>query len=56
VPAVPVVPLIGAALCVYLMTKLPADTWLRFGVWLALGAVFYVLYGSRNSRLRRDVA
>jgi basic amino acid/polyamine antiporter, APA family len=56
VPGVPVVPLIGAALCVYLMTKLPADTWLRFAVWLALGAVVYVLYGYRNSRLRREAA
>ncbi len=56
VPWVPVVPLVGAALCVYLMTKLPAETWLRFAVWLALGAVIYVLYGFRNSRLRRDAA
>jgi basic amino acid/polyamine antiporter, APA family len=56
VPLVPVLPLIGAALCVYLMTKLPAETWLRFAVWLALGAVVYVVYGYRNSRLRRDAA
>jgi basic amino acid/polyamine antiporter, APA family len=53
VPLVPVVPLIGAALCVYLMTKLPADTWARFGGWLLLGAVIYALFGYRNSRLRR---
>jgi basic amino acid/polyamine antiporter, APA family len=56
VPLVPVLPLIGAALCVYLMSKLPAETWLRFGVWLVVGAVVYVLYGYRNSRLRRDAA
>ena len=30
VPLVPVLPIIGAALCVYLMTKLPGITWLRF--------------------------
>jgi basic amino acid/polyamine antiporter, APA family len=53
VPGVPVVPLIGAALCVYLMTKLPAETWARFGVWLGIGAILYVVYGYRNSRLRR---
>ena len=52
----PLVPLIGAALCVYLMTKLPGATWLRFVVWLAIGAVVYLAYGYRNSRLRRDVA
>ena len=56
VPGVPVVPLIGAALCVYLMTKLPAETWARFGIWLAIGAVLYVVYGYRNSRLRREAA
>ena len=37
VPFVPVVPLIGIALCVYLMTKLDGETWLRFGAWLVLG-------------------
>ena len=54
VPFVPVFPLIGAALCVYLMTKLPFETWLRFIVWLALGLVIYVVYGYRHSRLRRE--
>jgi APA family basic amino acid/polyamine antiporter len=54
VPFVPVFPLIGAALCIYLMTKLPLDTWLRFVGWLALGLVIYAVYGYRNSRLRRD--
>ena len=52
VPLVPVLPAIGAALCVYLMTKLPTETWLRFGVWLAIGMVIYVAYGYRHSRLR----
>jgi APA family basic amino acid/polyamine antiporter len=54
VPLVPVVPLIGAALCIYLMTKLPLETWLRFGLWLLLGLVIYGVYGYRNSRLRRE--
>jgi amino acid transporter len=56
VPGVPVVPLVGAALCVYLMTKLPAETWARFGIWLGIGAVLYVVCGYRHSRLRRDPA
>ena len=54
VPLVPVVPIIGALLCVYLMTKLPGTTWVRFGLWLLLGMVIYVLYGYRNSRMRKD--
>jgi basic amino acid/polyamine antiporter, APA family len=53
VPFVPVFPLIGAALCVYLMTKLDAQTWLRFGAWLALGLIVYLVWGYRNSTLRR---
>ena len=52
VPFVPVVPLIGAALCIYLMTKLEAATWARFGVWLVAGLVIYVLYGRTHSKLR----
>ena len=54
VPFVPVLPLIGAALCIYLMTKLPVETWLRFGSWLLLGLVIYGVYGYRNSRLRAE--
>jgi basic amino acid/polyamine antiporter, APA family len=54
VPLVPVVPVIGALLCVYLMTKLPIETWLRFFIWLVIGLVIYALYGYRNSRLRND--
>jgi APA family basic amino acid/polyamine antiporter len=53
VPLVPVFPLIGAGLCIYLMTKLPAETWWRFGVWLVVGLVIYFLYGRTHSRLRR---
>jgi APA family basic amino acid/polyamine antiporter len=52
VPFVPVFPIIGAGLCIYLMTKLPAATWARFGIWLAVGLVIYVAYGRTHSRLR----
>jgi basic amino acid/polyamine antiporter, APA family len=54
VPLVPVLPLIGGALCIYLMTKLPGETWLRFVIWLVLGLVIYALYGYRNSRMPRE--
>jgi APA family basic amino acid/polyamine antiporter len=53
VPGVPVVPIIGALLCVYLMTKLPAETWARFGIWMVIGLVIYFFYGRSHSRLQR---
>ena len=54
VPWVPVTPLISVATCLYLMLQLPAITWKRFGIWLALGLVLYFAYGSRHSRLRNS--
>jgi APA family basic amino acid/polyamine antiporter len=56
VPLVPVFPLIGAALCIYLMTKLEAITWVRFGIWLVLGLVIYFFYGRNHSVLQRGTA
>jgi APA family basic amino acid/polyamine antiporter len=53
VPFVPVVPVIGGLLCIYLMTRLPLDSWLRFGAWLLAGLVIYFLYGRTHSRLQR---
>ena len=53
VPFVPVVPIIGIALCLFLMTKLEAVTWLRFAGWLALGILVYFAYGRSHSMLRR---
>jgi APA family basic amino acid/polyamine antiporter len=53
VPLVPVFPIIGTLLCLYLMRYLDRDTWIRFVVWLAIGVAIYVLYGRRHSRLRR---
>jgi APA family basic amino acid/polyamine antiporter len=53
VPFVPVFPLIGAALCIYLMTRLELVTWARFVGWLVLGLVIYFVYGRTHSRLQR---
>lgn len=50
VPLSPVVPLLSALACLYLMTNLSVETWLRFLAWLALGLAVYLGYGRRNSR------
>jgi APA family basic amino acid/polyamine antiporter len=52
VPWVPVTPLISISACLYLMWQLPGVTWIRFGLWLAIGLVFYFSYGYRHSALR----
>ena len=54
VPLVPLVPLIGAALCIFLMKYLDGLTWLRFAVWLVIGVAIYAPYGFRHSKLRSE--
>ena len=56
VPFSPVVPVLSALACLYLMANLSLETWLRFVVWLVIGLVVYGLYGYRHSRLRRESA
>ena len=51
-PLVPLVPILSVLASVYLMLNLPAATWLRFFVWMAVGLVVYFAYGARHSRLR----
>ncbi|WP_433390469.1 amino acid permease [Micromonospora sp. KLBMP9576] len=54
-PGMPVVPALGAAFSLWLITYLAPATWLRFAAWFALGAIVYALYGYRRSALaRRD--
>jgi basic amino acid/polyamine antiporter, APA family len=56
VPFSPVVPVLSALACLYLMANLSIETWIRFLVWLALGLVVYVAYGYRHSRVGHRAA
>ncbi|HVK80281.1 MAG TPA: amino acid permease, partial [Verrucomicrobiae bacterium] len=45
---------IGCASCLFLMLSLPAETWARFWVWLALGGLGYlVILAARRNAARR---
>ncbi len=50
-PWVPLVPLLGAGICLVQMISLPWDTWLRLIVWMAIGFVIYFTYGIKHSKL-----
>lgn len=51
-PFNPLIPLLGIIFCVYLMLNLPALTWWRFLIWLAIGFAIYFGYGKKYSLLR----
>jgi APA family basic amino acid/polyamine antiporter len=48
-PAVPAVPIAGAAICLAQMIGLPLATWERLFIWLAIGLVVYVTFGRRHA-------
>ena len=53
-PGVPVVPVLAALASFYLMLNLPAATWVRFFIWMAVGLVVYFTYSMSRSRLVTD--
>lgn len=55
-PWVPVLPILAIIACVWLMLNLTGLTWIRFGIWMAIGVVVYFLYGRRHSLVGRRAA
>lgn len=51
-PWVPVTPIIGIIVCLYMMLNLNRDTWIRLVVWLVIGLVIYFLYSRHHSRVQ----
>jgi APA family basic amino acid/polyamine antiporter len=51
VPALPVVAVLGILVCGAMIYGLGWTNWLRLGVWLAIGLVFYFSYSIQHSRI-----
>jgi APA family basic amino acid/polyamine antiporter len=50
-PAVPLVPILAVLASLWLMLNLPAATWARFAIWMAIGFVVYFAYSRGHSRV-----
>jgi len=55
-PLVPLVPILGILTAVAAMASLPAITWVRLAIWLAVGMVVYFVYGRVHSKVRRALS
>jgi len=55
-PAVPLVPIIGIVVSLYLMISLTGITWIRLVVWLIIGLLIYFFYGRKHSRVQQGEA
>ena len=51
-PLVPLVPILGILTALAAMASLPAKTWYRLLIWLAIGLLVYVFYGRSHSKVR----
>ena len=50
-PFAPLLPIVSIFCNVFLMTTLQTPAWERLAGWMALGFVFYLLYGVHHSKL-----
>ena len=44
-------PILTVAVCIYILSGLPASTWLIFGAWMVVVLLFYFLWGRRHALL-----
>lgn len=56
IPWMPVIPVLTIASAAYLAVNLPALTWARFVIWMAIGVAVYFSYGYRKSAIARNEA
>ena len=53
-PAPWIIAPLGMIACLWVMSGLPVDTWIRMIVWLGIGFVVYFSYGVKHSRVQRQ--
>jgi len=53
VPLSPVLPILGAAVCLFMIYGLGWLNWVRLAIWMAIGFVVYFGYGIHHSRLQQ---
>jgi len=53
-PLVPLVPILGILTSLAAMLSLPARTWWRLLIWLAIGLLVYGFYGRTHSKVRNS--
>jgi APA family basic amino acid/polyamine antiporter len=54
VPFGPIIPVLGALFCFYLMVNLPLFTWKVFALWTMIGLIIYFIYSRSHSVLNRQ--
>lgn len=52
-PWVPLIPILGAVVCLAQMLSLPLDTWIRLVLWMIIGFTIYFTYGRKHSHARK---
>jgi len=52
-PLVPLIPILGVGVCLFMMVFLPLDTWIRLIVWMMIGLDVYLFYGMKRSNLNK---
>ncbi|MFT9097393.1 amino acid permease [Liquorilactobacillus sp.] len=54
VPFYPILPIISGVLCIIMMTRLSAETWVASILWFIIGMVLYFTYGIKHSKLESE--
>nr|WP_199076405.1 amino acid permease [Pedobacter sp. ASV19] len=53
-PFMPVVPILGAAVCILMMIGLGKHNWERLMIWMVLGFIIYFAYSVKHSVVRKN--